>query len=67
MLHRAALLKQINEREAERIRMRRQVFEEGIAVKLESDNRDESLKKTIKKKITAIRYNRKKLYLLNSM
>ncbi|XP_073970075.1 cilia- and flagella-associated protein 45-like isoform X2 [Rhodnius prolixus] len=55
LLHRAALLKQINEREAERIRMRRQVFEEGIAVKLESDNRDESLKKTIKKKITAIR------------
>ncbi|KAK9498592.1 hypothetical protein O3M35_003189 [Rhynocoris fuscipes] len=55
LLHKAALLKQINNKEYDRIKERRQTFEEAIAKKNESELRDLSIKNTIKKKIAAVR------------
>lgn len=50
------LLKQINEKERERIKNRQQSFQEGVAIKLEEKKRNELLRDTMIKKMTQIRY-----------
>uniref|UniRef100_A0A0K8SH22 Cilia- and flagella-associated protein 45 n=1 Tax=Lygus hesperus TaxID=30085 RepID=A0A0K8SH22_LYGHE len=55
VLYKAALLKQINEKEQERIETRKNVFREGLHTVLEAKARDDGLKNTIKKKINNIR------------
>lgn len=55
MLYKSALLKQINEKEHERIEARRNVFREGQNITLEAKSREDGLKNTIKKKINDIR------------
>lgn len=50
------LLKQIGEKEKERIKTRQQLFEEGMAIKVEKQKRDDTLKETMLKKMNTIRY-----------
>ncbi|KAG8263401.1 hypothetical protein J6590_035240 [Homalodisca vitripennis] len=49
------LLKQIGEKEKDRIKARQQLFEEGLAIKVEKQKRDEMLKETMIKKMNMIR------------
>uniref|UniRef100_A0A1B6I1U4 Cilia- and flagella-associated protein 45 n=1 Tax=Homalodisca liturata TaxID=320908 RepID=A0A1B6I1U4_9HEMI len=53
--HRMELLKQIGEKEKDRIKARQQLFEEGLAIKVEKQKRDEMLKETMIKKMNMIR------------
>lgn len=55
------LLKQIGEKEKERIKTRQQLFEEGMAIKVEKQKRDDTLKETMLKKMNTIRYGIRKL------
>ncbi|XP_075210532.1 cilia- and flagella-associated protein 45-like [Lycorma delicatula] len=56
--HRMTLLKQINEKEKERIKQRQQQFQEGVAIKLEEKKRNEMLHDTMIKKMAQIRSHR---------
>ncbi|XP_014250984.1 cilia- and flagella-associated protein 45-like [Cimex lectularius] len=55
--YKASLLKQINEKEYERIKMRKATYEEGISAAIERRNHEDFLKSIIKKKLNAIRVN----------
>lgn len=55
------LLKQIGEKEKERIKTRQQLFEEGMAIKVEKQKRDDTLKETMLKKMNTIRYGIRQL------
>lgn len=57
--HRMALLKQINEKEWERIKNRQEQFQEGVAIKMEEKKRSEMLRDTMMKKMAQIRYPQK--------
>lgn len=54
--HRMELLKQIGEKEKEKIKSRQQLFEEGLAIKVEKQRREDILKQTMIKKMNMIRY-----------
>lgn len=49
--HRNDLLKQINEKQFEKIKERKKTFEEGIKLKEEELNRQKTLRETMKNKI----------------
>ncbi|XP_054276376.1 cilia- and flagella-associated protein 45-like [Macrosteles quadrilineatus] len=53
--HRMELLKQIGEKEKQKIKARQQQFEEGLAVKVEKQKREDTLKETMAKKMNMIR------------
>lgn len=55
MKYRAELLKQINEKEKERIEQRRLVFEEGIALRKKQEEKEKDLKDYIKSKVQKLR------------
>ncbi|XP_018318651.1 cilia- and flagella-associated protein 45-like [Agrilus planipennis] len=55
--HRKELLKQINEKELERIEKQKQKFEEGEAIRLEQEIRSLNIKQILKKKVETLKQN----------
>lgn len=54
--HRKELLKQINEKEKERIQMQQEKFEEGRAQRLEVEVQDRCVANHLKKKVESLRF-----------
>jgi hypothetical protein len=53
--YRSDIMKQINEKEHERIKEKKSKFEEGVALKMEEVRRQGHMKDTIKKKLEELR------------
>lgn len=60
--HRMELLKQIGEKEKLKIKTRQELFEEGLALKMEKQKREEMLKDTMLKKMAMIRLDKQNIF-----
>ncbi|KAG7209020.1 hypothetical protein KM043_015186 [Ampulex compressa] len=56
--HRAEILKQVNERERERIQTRQRIFEEGLAIRMETEMRKKKLREAIERKCQEMKDNK---------
>lgn len=56
--HRIQILKQVNEKEMEKINLRRNIFKEGIAMRAEIEMRKKKLKNAMEKKCDVMRSNK---------
>ncbi|XP_014223139.1 cilia- and flagella-associated protein 45 [Trichogramma pretiosum] len=57
MVHRSEILKQVNEKEKERIMSRQKMFEEGLAIRTEIDQRKKRLREAMERKCQEMREN----------
>ncbi|XP_017760461.1 PREDICTED: cilia- and flagella-associated protein 45-like [Eufriesea mexicana] len=58
LIHRSEILKQVNEKERERIEARQKMFEEGLAIRTEAAMRKKKLRETMEKKCDEMKRNK---------
>ncbi|OXU26641.1 hypothetical protein TSAR_004702 [Trichomalopsis sarcophagae] len=58
LLHRSEILKQVNEKEKEKIVSRQRMFEEGVAINAETDQRKRQLREAMERKCQEMRENK---------
>lgn len=58
LLHRSEILKQVNEKERERIEARQKMFEEGLAIRTETEMRKKKLREAMERKCNEMKSNR---------
>ncbi|XP_053994148.1 cilia- and flagella-associated protein 45-like isoform X2 [Hylaeus volcanicus] len=58
LIHRSEILKQVNEKEKERIEARKKMFEEGLAIRTEAEMRKKTLREAMQKKCDEMRHNK---------
>ncbi|KAJ8679865.1 hypothetical protein QAD02_015652 [Eretmocerus hayati] len=56
--HRSEILRQVNEKEKEKITLRQRNFEEGLAIRAEAEMRNRQLREAMERKCTEMRENR---------
>ncbi|XP_048509183.1 cilia- and flagella-associated protein 45-like isoform X2 [Athalia rosae] len=67
MLHRSAILKQVNEKERERILARQKMFEEGLAIRTQNEMRVQKLRDAMHRKCNEMRENNVPEYYVNEV
>ncbi|XP_008216445.1 cilia- and flagella-associated protein 45-like [Nasonia vitripennis] len=58
LVHRSEILKQVNEKEKDKIVSRQRMFEEGVAIKAETDQRKRQLREAMERKCQEMRENK---------
>ncbi|XP_076397283.1 cilia- and flagella-associated protein 45 isoform X2 [Megachile rotundata] len=58
LLHRSEILKQVNEKERERIEARQKMFEEGLAIRTETEIRKKKLREAMERKCNEMKNNK---------
>ncbi|CAK9795861.1 Cilia- and flagella-associated protein 45 [Anthophora quadrimaculata] len=58
LIHRSEILKQVNEKERERIKARQKMFEEGLAIRTEAAMRKKKLRDAMEKKCNEMKSNK---------